>query len=271
MVEIATGFRRLKTWITRMIRISGANTFVGTDSGDKTTNDCNSFMGYQTGYSNVGGSRNNFIGYQAGYSNVGGAYNNLIGYQAGYSNVDGARNNFIGYIAGYSNVNGAYNNFIGALAGRFNVDGDYNNFMGYHAGYSNVGADKNNFIGALAGYSTVDGQYNSFVGSQCGYSNVSGNRNIFMGINAGYYETGDDKLILDNRERTNEADARVKALIYGVMADAIANQLVRLNGVLELTSIKNGSTQANAGAAANEVWKTNGHASLPDNVLMIGV
>jgi len=38
-----------------------------------------------------------------------------------------------------------------------------------------------------------------------------------------------------------------------------------------LSSIKSGATQAAAGAAANEIWKTNGHATLPDNVLMIGV
>lgn len=42
-------------------------------------------------------------------------------------------------------------------------------------------------------------------------------------------------------------------------------------GNLFLYVVASGSTQANAGAAADEVWKTNGHASLPDNVLMIGI
>jgi len=41
--------------------------------------------------------------------------------------------------------------------------------------------------------------------------------------------------------------------------------------VVFIESIKSGATQAGAGAAANEVWKTSGHATLPDNVLMIGV
>lgn len=41
--------------------------------------------------------------------------------------------------------------------------------------------------------------------------------------------------------------------------------------ILYLTGIKSGATQAAAGAAANEVWETNGHATLPDHVLMIGV
>jgi hypothetical protein len=40
---------------------------------------------------------------------------------------------------------------------------------------------------------------------------------------------------------------------------------------LFINTIKSGATQGGAGAAANEVWKTSGHGSLPDNVLMIGV
>jgi hypothetical protein len=40
---------------------------------------------------------------------------------------------------------------------------------------------------------------------------------------------------------------------------------------LFLTGIKSGATQVAAGAVANELWKTSGHATLPDNVVMIGV
>src|SRR3990167_4230908 len=43
------------------------------------------------------------------------------------------------------------------------------------------------------------------------------------------------------------------------------------NGGIKIPVIKSGATQAAAGAAANEIWKTSGHSSLPDNVLMIGV
>jgi hypothetical protein len=46
--------------------------------------------------------------------------------------------------------------------------------------------------------------------------------------------------------------------------------LIAIAGVF-IPVIKAGATQAAAGAAADEVWKTNGHASLPNNVLMIGV
>lgn len=40
---------------------------------------------------------------------------------------------------------------------------------------------------------------------------------------------------------------------------------------LFLKTIKSGATQAGAGAATGEIWKTASHATLPDNVLMIGV
>ena len=40
---------------------------------------------------------------------------------------------------------------------------------------------------------------------------------------------------------------------------------------IKIDSIKSGATQAAAGAAAGEIWKTSSHATLPDNVLMIGV
>ncbi len=38
-----------------------------------------------------------------------------------------------------------------------------------------------------------------------------------------------------------------------------------------MNSVKSGATQGGAGAANHEVWTTSGHATLPDNVLMIGV
>lgn len=44
-----------------------------------------------------------------------------------------------------------------------------------------------------------------------------------------------------------------------------------LDGSMTLSGVKSGATQAAAGASAGEIWKTSGHATLPDNVLMIGV
>lgn len=41
-------------------------------------------------------------------------------------------------------------------------------------------------------------------------------------------------------------------------------------GYVFIGNIKSGATQGAAGAGANEIWKTASHATLPDNVLMIG-
>lgn len=43
------------------------------------------------------------------------------------------------------------------------------------------------------------------------------------------------------------------------------------SGTLNISVTKNGATQVAAGAAAGELWYTNGHATLPDNVVLIGV
>jgi len=43
------------------------------------------------------------------------------------------------------------------------------------------------------------------------------------------------------------------------------------DGYMLFETIRSGATQVASGAAANEVWKTSGHATLPNNTLMIGV
>lgn len=53
--------------------------------------------------------------------------------------------------------------------------------------------------------------------------------------------------------------------------DAPGANIKILTSPFMLETIKSGATQGAAGAAANELWKTNGHATLPDNVVLIGV
>ena len=43
------------------------------------------------------------------------------------------------------------------------------------------------------------------------------------------------------------------------------------SGGLVISNMKSGATQGGAGAEADELWKTTSHATLPDNVVMIGV
>ena len=53
--------------------------------------------------------------------------------------------------------------------------------------------------------------------------------------------------------------------------DLTADVSIDLNQIVFISTIKSGATQAGAGAAASEMWKTASHTTLPDNVLMIGV
>lgn len=42
------------------------------------------------------------------------------------------------------------------------------------------------------------GNYNVFLGDSAGYNTNNGSKNVFIGSNAGYYETGSNKLYIDN-------------------------------------------------------------------------
>ncbi len=58
---------------------------------------------------------------------------------------------------------------------------------------------------------------------------------------------------------------------HSELTDWLDNVTLLPDGNLILPNIKSGATQAAAGAAAGEIWKTSGHSSLPDNVLMVGI
>lgn len=59
------------------------------------------------------------------------------------------------------------------------------------------------------------------------------------------------------------------SLVFGT--NATERMRIRADGGVTMSAIKSGATQAAASAAAGELWKTSGHATLPDNVVMIGV
>ena len=232
-----------------MLRIKELNTFVGVDAGKVTTGNYNNFIGYWAGYSNTTGYDNNFIGYKTGYCNTSGFRNNFLGSYAGYINTTGEYNTFLGFAAGNFNSTGYRNSFTGGYTGHLNTTGFHNNFMGYSTGFSNTTGYRNNFMGCSAGYRNTTGYQNTYVGYMAGFGNVTGNISVAIGHMAGYYETGSQKLFIDNLPRTNEADGRVKALIYGIFNAATANQMVRLNAKkVEMPQLGNYANDAAAAA-----------------------
>lgn len=82
------------------------------------------------------------------------------------------------------------------------------------------------------------------------------------------------KGITINDDAGSGADSDVTIKTQGASAaffiDASADT-AEFNINLYLKTIKSGATQVGAGASAGEIWKTSSHATLPDNVLMIGV
>jgi len=95
--------------------------------------------------------------------------------------------------------------------------------------------------------------------------------------------TGANKLFIDTELSTGKSrlfcygkDANTRGQFEVTLRESdeggsIAPFLIKSDGGVVIANIKSGATQAAAGAAAGEIWKTSGHSSLPDNVLMLGV
>ena len=61
-------------------------------------------------------------------------------------------------------------------------------------------------------------------------------------------------------------------VFYTVSGGSLAERMrITSGGGVVLSAMRSGATQATAGAAAGELWKTASHATLPDNVVLHGV
>jgi preprotein translocase subunit Sss1 len=145
----------------------------------------NTFLGYQSGYSNTTGGSNVGIGYQALYSNTTGGGNVGIGDYALYSNLTGFENIAIGNSALRSSTSSSYNVGIGHYALYSNTTGENNVGIGYFALYSNTTGENNVGIGYNALSYNTTGQYNVGIGNNALLYNQSGSANVVMGYSAG--------------------------------------------------------------------------------------
>lgn len=96
-----------------------------------------------------------------------------------------------------------------------------------------------------------------------GNINISGNINI----NTKLISVGDAFL-------TNELYVNNSLTVSGVGIfgnDVVMCGDIAVSGIAIISTIKSGSTQITAGAIPGELWRTAGHATLPNNVLMIGI
>jgi len=134
--------------------------------------------------------------YGIGSGTGGGVSPSYFGYRAGkVSTGDG--NTFLGFRSGETNTTGIHNSFVGSWSG-FKNNGTMNAFLGYRSGYYNSTGSRNTLQGSYSGYKTTTGSYNTILGYGAGFNNVTGSRNVMIGYTAGYYETGSNKLYIDN-------------------------------------------------------------------------
>jgi hypothetical protein len=239
-------------------------------------------MGNYSGRYNQAGNRNVYIGYHSGYNGLSSFNNVYMGYNAGYSSITGDNNVFIGYLAGYSHTNNcsvaigcqsmqyfisSYNTALGyeSLKGSTtptNNTGEYNTASGYQSLMSNTSGSNNSAFGmrSLENNSTgilntaigvnslannTTGSRNTALGRSSGVSNISGSYNVFLGYNAGFYETGSNKLYIEN-----STDGPSDALIYG----EFDNDFLRFNATVEIDG--EGQSQV---ISNNDVFITNIH------------
>ncbi|MFT6809661.1 MAG: hypothetical protein ACJA01_002899 [Saprospiraceae bacterium] len=195
--------------------IGTGNSFFGKQTGAsiETQGVYNTFMGYQTGYSNKFGTDNSFFGTQTGFHNVSGSRNSFFGRLAGEFN-EANDNSFFGYAAGDSTNVGGENSFFGSSSGLKNKAGRNNSFFGSASGFNNDPGLRNSFFGSESGYNNTYGSENSFFGIFSGFENIEGSYNSFFGRSAGYYLTGSNNIAIGNQAGPTDGQGAVDSTLY---------------------------------------------------------
>lgn len=213
---------------------------------------------------------NIFFGVNSGISVTSGVRNVGVGKESLRYNNTGFNNFGLGVEALRQTTGGHDNIAIGAFAMRNNIGGDYNVAIG-----SQCLQNSNTIHNVGIGYYTLQkatGGKNTAIGGNAGSLLTTGASNVFIGYSAGFNQTTNSNLlIIDNQDRGSAANEATMALIYGLFAADPADQVLTLNASVFLPHVKAGTSQANAGAAAGELWTTLNAEPWPDGIVMIGL
>jgi uncharacterized coiled-coil protein SlyX len=223
----------------------GYNAMFGNKSGTR-----NVAIGTQALYFEDNQNDNTAIGYNTLYFNNGGNKNVAVGNNAMESSNGGDENSAFGYMALNLSRSANRNTALGAYSAFVCDSGVDNVVVGHKAMYLNTNGSKNIVIGSNADYNNVSGNSNTIIGYQAGRGSSTHEKsgNIFLGHQAGYFETGNNKLYIDNT-------STLSPLIYG----EFDNNLVRINGKL---TIYNQYAFPETDGAADEVLTTDGNGVL---------
>lgn len=254
--------------------IAGIKTFEGLDLAHTDTSsigiiskDGNRFMhdfSHPTGGTAIPIGRNVFFGVNSGNFTIGSTATAVF---EGSNNVGGGFQSLLALTIGYDNM------ALGASSMTSTTTGNACTAMGVRSLLSNT-----------------TGFFNVAVGGDAGRNVVTANSCIFIGFHSGYYATNSNCLYISSltaAQQVDEATAKTKAIIYGEQSTTTTNQRLRINADLQLfdtttylskdgsnnmtftdavtgtrtlaelaekPAYKSGTTQANAGAAAGELW-----------------
>lgn len=228
--------------------LSSGHLTVGYGSGFNSAITRNTFFGVEVGTGVITNGGNTAVGYRA-MQDVTTASSSCAFGDLALTNLSTAiaANSAFGSSALTTNTTGYYNCAFGDEALAANLSTNYNSAFGSRALKSSTGGF-NTAFGAQAGlnitsqtecvaigYNALQGATtgagtNTALGSNAGRTLTTASGGLFLGYNSGFYETESNKLFIDNAARTNEADGRVKALVYGIFAAATADQYFTVNG-----------------------------------------
>ena len=262
-------------------------TALGYTTLQNNTADYNVAVGYQALTLNTSGARNVAMGKNALQGNTNQDDNVAIGFTAlgSYTaTAVGGKNVAIGSEALNASRTGRYNVAVGFRSMYNATTGEENTAIGKEAMLLATTANDNVAVGQTALSALVSGYYNTAVGInalalttgkentalgyEAGHTNVgSGSEvfgSVFLGAFAGYYETGNAKLFIDNAKRTDEATARISALIYGEYNATVANQIFRVNGQIQGTQMHN-NANAPTGTTYNYIASGTYTATITDS------
>lgn len=201
----------------------GYNAMVG------NTGYANTAFGVSALLANTTGLRNSAFGLSSLQENTTGYENSAFATHSLNNNTTGIQNSAFGYAALQNNTTGGGNSGFGDFNLNGNLTGANNSGFGYLGIRNLTSGNSNSSFGVRNLESLTTGSENAAFGTDALHSVTTTSGNIGLGTGAGYYETGSNKLFIDNQNRSNEADGRVKALIYGVFNADTASQTLKIN------------------------------------------
>lgn len=235
------------TWtqtVTGTYAVSGSNFAVGA-TGKVTAGLANRTMTVGLGSGFVPAiADNTFIGVNiaatltTGNSNVGvgsialsmlttGNNNTAVGRSSLFSLTTGSGNTALGDSA-LQTISTTSNNTAVGFQCMLAAVGTGGTGFGYRAFYNNTG-NSNVGVGHSVGHQNTSGNENCFIGFQSFYQGLTVSGSIGLGTYAGFYETGNNKFYVWNASGASEADGRLKALMYGIMAATTPLQFLTIN------------------------------------------